>query len=89
VTAGVVDALDRLPVDAARDVLDTALGYGHKSVRRAAYDYLLARDEHDRVWRLCRTDPDSSIRAWAERERQTASQPQLLVHEQDTLFPID
>jgi hypothetical protein len=83
ITAGVVDVLDRFTAQRARQVLELALGHGHKSVRRAAFDQLLARGEHERVWALCREDPDASIRKWAGRLRESLE----IETRQATLFP--
>jgi hypothetical protein len=83
VTAGVVDVLERFTAERARQVLELALRHGHKSVRRAAFDRLLARGEHERVWALCREDPDASICSWAERLRESLETETR----QATLFP--
>jgi hypothetical protein len=70
VTVGVLEVLDRLPTEHVERLLDHGLRYGHKSVRRAALEWLVANGEHERVWELGRDDPDASIRRWVAHCRE-------------------
>lgn len=63
--AGLLDAADALAGPVRRLLVDVAVGWPHKDVRKAGLTLLAARDgvqtAHDRAMR----DPNAQIRAWA------------------------
>jgi len=59
---GMVDELERLPDDAADELLETALGWPATTVRVAALDRLVERGDPERAARLAACDADRSIR---------------------------
>lgn len=64
VITGAVDAADHLPPQQARAVIDIALGWGHKSPRKAALERLCSWGENERARAAAATDPDASLRRW-------------------------
>lgn len=64
VITGAVDAADHLPPQQARAVVDIAIGWGHKSPRKAALERLCSWGETERAHAAAATDPDASLRRW-------------------------
>lgn len=64
VITGAVDAADHLPPRQARAVVDIAIGWGHKSPRKAALERLCSWGETERAHAAAATDPDASLRRW-------------------------
>lgn len=68
VVTGAIRAVDDLDPDHARTVLNAALAWGHKAPRKEALERLLADGEDDLVRTLTESDPDASIRRWADKQ---------------------
>ncbi|MGO8853728.1 hypothetical protein [Mycobacterium sp.] len=68
VVTGAVRVIDDIDPDQARTVLNAALAWGHKAPRKAALERLLAGREDDLVQTLTDSDPDASIRRWADKQ---------------------
>ncbi len=66
---GVLDAVDCLPERDAGAVIETALRWPHKSVRKQGLELLAARGEAKRARSRAARDGDASIRAFAPRLR--------------------
>jgi len=64
VITGVVDAADHLPRQRAHAVVEIALGWGHKSPRKAALERLCSWGETERARAVAATDRDASLRRW-------------------------
>jgi hypothetical protein len=76
VISGAVDAADHLPHRHARRIVEVALGWGHKSARKAALERLCSWGDAERALELAAKDPDASLRRWAT-DRPARHQPQL------------
>ncbi len=76
VITGAVLAADHLTDPQARLVVDVALGWGHKSARKAALERLRSCGQGERARALAAADPDASLRRWADDDRGRA-QPGL------------
>ena len=76
VITGAVDAADHLPHRHAREIVEVALGWGHKSARKAALERLHSWGDAERALELAAKDPDASLRRWAT-DRPAQRQPQL------------
>jgi hypothetical protein len=74
VMAGVLDSLDVLPPAAQRLLIDKAKTWPQQGVRRAAFDFILARDGKQAAYLLARDDPNAKIRAWASTLVRSESQ---------------
>lgn len=64
VITGVVEAADHLPPQQANAVVAIALGWGHKSPRKAALERLCSWGETERAREAAATDRDASLRGW-------------------------
>jgi len=70
---GVVDTLDSLPPRVAEPLLELALTWPARSVRRSALQHLVARGEQARAWRLAAADSDETVRkTFADRDEQAS-----------------
>jgi hypothetical protein len=76
VITGAVDAADHLPHRHARRIVEVALGWGHKSARKAALERLCSWGDAERALELAAKDPDASLRRWAT-DRPAQRQPRL------------
>src|SRR5664279_466623 len=64
VITGEVDAADHLPRQQAHAVVEIALGWGHKSPRKAALERLCSWGETERARAAAATHRDASLRRW-------------------------
>ena len=65
VVAGMFDSIDALPVAAQKLLVSKGTTWPHQSVRRAALEFVAARDGANVASELAHADPNAKIRAWA------------------------
>ena len=63
--AGMFDSIESLPAKAQALLVTKGTAWPHQSVRRAALEFVAARDGADVAYQLAHADPNAKIRAWA------------------------
>jgi hypothetical protein len=74
VLSGMLDAIEVLSHDVARQAIELGLGWPHCSVRLLALDLLAAVDPEG-AGRRAASDPDAKVRTWTPRRARTGDAP--------------
>jgi hypothetical protein len=90
VVAGMFDSIGSMPTAAQALLVTKGTTWPHQSVRRAALEFVAARDGAQVASQLARVDPNAKIRAWAatlDRPRTGPGQPEVRESEPDPGLP--